>query len=157
MKKKVLLVAMALMLLAGCTTAKQTPENMPTSTEMSTETSEKLPDKTIGTEKTTPQGDVEAEQTIQKFCDAYMAGNMETALSYTTLSEDYLGEPTPLNPNQPKETGITFHWEEEENPSFVFASYRFLAEGEEDSWTYLSMQAEKVDGVWKVTDAEFEK
>ena len=52
---------------------------------------------------------------------------------------------------------LTYTRDEKEPEQKAFASCGFLAEGETDSFTYLSMEVEQIGGVWKVTSAGYEK
>ncbi len=102
-----------------------------------------------------PVSDPELEQTIRGFVEAYMAGDMEKAARYSTITD--------LDPSDvivEKKDGshrLRIMSEEEPSSGKVFVSYQFIAEDETDSYTFLSMTAERLDGIWKITEAGFEK
>ena len=94
-------------------------------------------------------------KTVRAFSEACLSGDMDTARSYSAMQEAELENLMQTAPG--KGVQLTYTRDEKEPEQKAFASYGFLAEGETDSFTYLSMEVEQIDGVWKVTSAGYEK
>ena len=90
------------------------------------------------------------------FAEAYMAEDYRLAGTYCTFPKQ-LDEPIGRNPDHPVSMRLAGINSEGEQTEQVYASYCFVAEGETDSYTYLSMTLEQVDEAWKVVFAGFEK
>ncbi len=92
---------------------------------------------------------------VQAFAEAYMSGDMDTARLYSTIPE--LDADPVIRRADGGNIQMTYSRDEEETENRARVSCRFMAEGENDSYTYLSMEVEKIEGVWKVVSAGFEK